>query len=53
MKNEIKNIQKALQETKREQYKTSELLQLLWELMHEDYIYLIGRCNEQYKNSCG
>jgi hypothetical protein len=37
MKKEIKTIQKALQETKIEQHKTTELLQLLQEFLNEPH----------------
>jgi hypothetical protein len=38
---EIMQIQKALRLLKNEMRKTAELVQLLWELMHEDYILII------------
>ena len=39
--NEIKQIHKALRLIKTELKKTNELLQLLWELMHEDHVLII------------
>lgn len=40
-KSEIKQIRKALRILKSEIRKTSELLQLLKELMHEEYVLII------------
>ena len=41
MNNEIIDIYKALKTLKTEIKKTNELLQLLWELMHEDHVLII------------
>ena len=42
MKDEIKSIKKALQETKKEQRRISELLQLLYDFLAEEHIIVMS-----------